>query len=275
MLVSTNDISWLCELAAQASEIILSCRSSSHKLQVQHKSDKTPVTKADQQASAAIVAALRQRWPDVPIISEEEELADYSERCHWPHYWLVDPLDGTRGFIQGSDEFTVNIALIESGVPTVGIIMAPVSAVTWVGMPGRAAYCFAADGIHHPLQAKDLAWQELRVVTGRFHAHKRLKALFDLLPGCKLQQQNSSLKFVTIATGDADFYPRFGPIYEWDIAAGHAILQAAGGCVLDLSGQDLQYNKKSSMLASPFIAMGHLASRRELENLLRELGDLL
>jgi 3'(2'), 5'-bisphosphate nucleotidase len=278
VVVSQEEEQALCRLAQSAGRLIMAYRQAHPQLDVKKKADATPVTEADQQASDYLVQALEQQWPDVPIISEEATCPPYKVRTSWSHYWLIDPLDGTRGFIQGSDEFTVNVALIENGLPVWGVMVAPVWGVTWVGRRNAGAYRIAADGVRTVLQADEVCWDGLRVLTGRFHGKTRLQALFDLLPSYRIHQQNSSLKFARIAEGKADFYPRFGPIYEWDIAAGQAILQAAGGRVVDVQGHELQYNTKSSMLAPPFMALGRMdaAPAQQLwQRLLDQLGALL
>ncbi len=236
-----------------------------HNLRVEHKADASPVTQADLAAHRIIVTGLAQAWPQIPIISEEGELPDFAQRRQWPTYWLVDPLDGTREFIAGNGEFTVNIALIEAGQPVLGVIYVPVTGQCYTGIRGLGAFKNQPDSaaftpIHPRALAPRLAQrQPVEVIASRRVGNVALEALLAKL-GQNLgplirRSMGSSLKLCLLAEGQADFYPRLGPTSEWDTAAAQAILEAAGGAVVDTQFQPLRYNQKASVLNPDFYAL--------------------
>lgn len=210
------------------------------------KADATPVTEADQEAEAVILAGLAQLSPDVPVVAEEstaagrvpEVLADAGR------FWLVDPLDGTKEFISRNGEFTVNIALIEAGEPVLGVVLAPALGVLYAGGRGLGGFRVDDNG-RRALQCRRAPAEGLAVVASRSHGDER--ALDAFLAGHRIASRvnaGSSLKLCLVAEGRADLYPRLGRTMEWDIAAGHAVLLAAGGslCRID-DGQPLRYGK--------------------------------
>lgn len=206
------------------------------------KSDASPVTDADERAEALIVPALRALTPDVPIVAEESVAAG-DVPAVGDEFWLVDPLDGTKEFIGRNGEFTVNIALIQHGVPVAGVVHAPALDRLFAGARGASAWT-ELGGRRSALQVRTAPPQGLTVVGSRSHGDAA--ALDAFLAGrrvAEVRSAGSSLKFCLVAAGEADVYPRFGRTMEWDIAAGHAVVAAAGGRVERLDGTPLRYGK--------------------------------
>ena len=230
---------------------------------VQHKDDASPLTAADLASHRRIVTGLSLLTPSVPVLSEESKDLDIAARRQWTRFWLVDPLDGTREFVKRNGEFTVNIALIEDGVATFGVIQQPVTGGLWHGGPGRGAFRREEDA-DIAIRARVPAAAPLRIAASRSHRDARTQAVIDALPGAEVIGCGSSLKFCKIAEGGLDLYPRFGPTSEWDTAAGQAILEAAGGAVLDPQGRPFRYNQRDTLLNGDFIALGDAALRGRL-----------
>lgn len=229
--------------------------------QVTMKSDQSPVTQADVAANEIIVEHLKKTDVTIPILSEENDIPDYSIRQTWTRYWLIDPLDGTRGFIKHSPEFCVNIALIENHAPILGVIYSPVSKECFYAIKNNGAFFIDPknNSTHHITTLKNKTGT-LCFLTGRFdrtlqmrHRKKLLEKQFGAI---SMIQMNSALKFPHIARGLADVYVRFGQTSEWDTAAGQCIVEEAGGVVVDFNGDSLHYNAQSSLINPPFIAMG-------------------
>ena len=228
-----------------------------------HKDDRSPLTAADLASHHCIVEGLRALTPDIPVLSEESKDIEIVNRREWNPLWLVDPLDGTREFIKRNGEFTVNIALIQDGVATFGVIQQPVTGLLWHGECGHGA--FRRDGdAEQSIHVRTPALIPLRVAASRSHRDERTQALLDALPDSEAVACGSSLKFCRIAEGGIDLYPRFGPTSEWDTAAGQAILEAAGGAVLDARGRPLRYNQRDTLLNGDFLAFGDAALRNSL-----------
>ncbi|GAB2495582.1 3'(2'),5'-bisphosphate nucleotidase CysQ [Arenimonas alkanexedens] len=223
--------------------------------EVQHKDDASPLTQADLAAHRIIVAGLRALTPDIPVLSEEDADVPWSLRQTWPRHWLVDPLDGTREFVKRNGEFTVNIALIEANRPVLGVVYAPVSGLLLHAAAGEGAWCRTATG-DVAVSSRRPATAPLRVAASRSHLDPRTAAALERMGQTERIGLGSSLKFCRIAEGQADVYPRFGPTSEWDTAAAQCVLEAAGGAVLRLDGQPLDYNRKASLLNPDFIALG-------------------
>ena len=241
-------------IAQEASDAILAVYQGD--FDVEHKPDASPLTDADLAAHRCIVAALSRLTPDIPVLSEEAaHTIALPVRRGWPRLWLVDPLDGTREFVKRNGEFTVNIALIDHGVAVFGVIQAPVTGVLWHGMPGHGAFRRDASG-EHPLRARRPAHAPLRVAASRSHLDPRTAAMMARVGDVETVGLGSSLKFCRLAEGAMDVYPRFGPTSEWDTAAGQAILEAAGGAVLDPAGRPFRYNQRDTLLNGDFIALG-------------------
>ncbi|WP_110647621.1 3'(2'),5'-bisphosphate nucleotidase CysQ [Salinicola peritrichatus] len=247
----------LVALCREAGEAIIEV--SAGRLDTRQKSDDSPVTAADLAAHHVLMKGL----PDIgdaqwPILSEESAAIPWSQRRSWSTYWLVDPLDGTKEFIRGSDQYTVNVALIDRQLPVLGVIEKPRSGEVWVGQPGRGAWYQASAGA--PWQALAVSQSDpLRLVVSRFHRGPRTQRLIDALPGAQVEQLGSSLKCCRIAEGRADLYPRFGPTSEWDTAAAQAIVEGAGGALVDIHHwQPLRYNTREELLNPPFVACASL-----------------
>lgn len=248
-------------LSYQASEAILSvyqrCRSSGE-MDVQLKADESPVTAADLAAHRILYNGLSGLLDGVPVLSEEQQIPDFEERSSWQRYWLIDPLDGTKEFIHGNDEFTVNIALIENGTPIAGVVTVPVTGVCYWAVDDKAFK--RVDDTDHPIHVRPLESSVLNMVASRRHGAGALADLESVLQAhfgaINYQSMGSSLKLCLIAEGKADFYPRFAPTCEWDTAAAHAIVRSAGGMVTTTSLQLLTYNTKDSLLNPWFYVIG-------------------
>lgn len=224
---------------------------------VETKGDNSPLTQADKKSNAVIVSGLRRMYPEIPIISEETKLTSYEERKNWKTYWLVDPLDGTKEFIKKNGEFTVNIALMSHGQPVLGVVYAPAQNKMWYGMKESGSFIVHDDGTKTQL-GKGKNWRDLSkiiVVASRSHLDENtMKFVEDLRKEGKevdFVSSGSSLKFCLVAEGKADVYPRFAPTMEWDTAAGQAVVELAGGIVLNWETKKrLEYNKEN--LLNPF-----------------------
>lgn len=219
------------------------------------KADASPVTAADLAAHKVIVNDLRRITPDLPVLSEESADIPFAERRRWDSYWLVDPLDGTKEFISKNGDFTVNIALVQGGTPVVGVVHIPASGLSYYGCVGVGAFRRDKDGQAAPIRVRKLiAGAPVKVVASRSHRGPLLDGYLAKLGPHETVSRGSSLKFCLVAEGAADVYPRLGPTSEWDTAAGHAILLAAGGQVIGMDGEPLAYNTKESLLNPHFIA---------------------
>ncbi|MEL7296960.1 MAG: 3'(2'),5'-bisphosphate nucleotidase CysQ [Pseudomonadota bacterium] len=220
---------------------------------VDQKADASPVTAADRAADALIREALLAAFPKLPVLSEESAIPDFAVRRRWSRYWLVDPLDGTREFVNRNGEFTVNIALIEDHRPVFGVIHAPVLGHSWWGGPDLGATAII-DGETESLHVRRKSPATPTVLTSRSHLTPAVDAWLDKMGSVEVQRVGSSLKFCYLAAGRGDVYPRFGPTSEWDTAAGHAVLRGAGGIVCRWDGTPLRYNTRDSLLNPDFIA---------------------
>jgi 3'(2'), 5'-bisphosphate nucleotidase len=222
---------------------------------VEHKDDDSPLTAADLAAHRCIVDGLARLTPEIPVLSEESAHEVPTEtRRSWRRLWIVDPLDGTREFVKRNGEFTVNIALVEDGVATYGIVQAPVTGVLWHGGAGMGAWR-RENGRDAPLRV-GRAHAPLRVATSRSHRDGRSEAFILRMGAIEPVSLGSSLKFCALADGELDLYPRFGPTSEWDTAAGQCVLEGAGGGVVDLQGRPFRYNQRGTVLNGEFIAFG-------------------
>jgi 3'(2'), 5'-bisphosphate nucleotidase len=242
------------DIAVDAGKAILDVYESD--FAVEHKDDKSPVTAADHAAHAVIIARLAQMTPDIPRLSEESGLPDFAIRRTWESYWLIDPLDGTKEFIKRNGEFTVNIALIEDHIPALGIVAVPAKDVVYYGCRGAGAWRREGAAAPRRIAVSPLKAAPLRVVGSRSHASPSLAAYADKLGEHELVSMGSSLKLCLVAEGAADVYPRLGPTSEWDTAAAQAIVECAGGTVVDVSGAPLRYNTKADILNPHFLVYG-------------------
>lgn len=228
-------------------------------LGVRVKADASPVSLADMAAHRHLVDGLTALDSTLPILSEEQASICWPERACWSRYWLVDPLDGTREFIAGYPDFTVNVALIEDGKATFGVVHAPAWGVSWLGGAAVGAWRCKA-GRYERISAVE-QWPP-RVLVSRSHLDSQTQAWVNQLPSPRLQQSGSSLKFCRLAEGGGDLYPRFAPTAEWDTAAAQAVLEGAGGAVLDtVLLQPLRYNRGESLLNGSFIACANPQGR--------------
>lgn len=234
---------------------------------VSHKADSSPVTVADQRAEAVILAGLAKIAPEVPVVAEEECAAGRMP-SHGALFFLVDPLDGTKEFLSRNGEFTVNIALVDAGVPVAGVVYAPVIGVIYAGYGnGDKAVAFKAKveggviGPESPIAVRPAPAEGLAAIGSRSHGAKETGDWLERFRVDTFVSAGSSLKFCLVAEGTADIYPRLGRTMEWDTAAGDAVLRAAGGLVTTLDGRPLVYGKREqssdSAYANPhFVAYG-------------------
>src|SRR5215212_4695205 len=239
----------IAEAAREAGEAILTIVRRG--FEVEAKSDRSPVTEADRAAELIILAALARAAPGVPVIAEEEVAAGRIP-AHEDTYFLVDPLDGTKEFIRGGDDYTVNIGLIEGGVPKLGAVFAPASGRLHVGCVGVGAWLVDGNG-RQQIRTRDRG-ELLTAVASKSHLNQATVDYLEAAAGtCGRVSIGSSLKFCIVAEGEADIYPRLSPTSEWDTAAGHAVLLAAGGLVDGPDGDMLRYGKRA-VLNRAFVA---------------------
>jgi len=242
------------DLARKAGDAILEVYASD--FDVQSKHDESPLTQADLAAHRRIIAGLAELTPDLPVISEEGGLPAFEKRGRWPTYWLIDPLDGTREFVNRNGEFTVNIALVDEGRPVLGVVHVPVQRKTYIGCEGQGAELRADGEPPRPIHVARSSGQPVRVVGSRSHRGSSLDAFIAKLGDCELVPMGSSLKFCVVAEGGADVYPRLGPTSEWDTAAAQAVVEQAGGSVVTLDGKPMKYNQKEDILNPHFMVIG-------------------
>jgi 3'(2'), 5'-bisphosphate nucleotidase len=224
-------------------------------LVVRAKADASPVTAADEAAEAVIVARLAELTPEVPVIAEELVASGHVPNVDDGAFWLVDPLDGTKEFVRRKGEFTVNIALIERREPILGVVLAPALRQAWWGTRDRGASARDADGRTRKIAARKAPPGGIVAIASRSHRDAETQAFLDRAGVAECMSAGSSLKFCLVAEGKADLYPRFGRTMEWDTAAGHAVLSAAGGRVTTSDGAPFLY-RKPGFENPPFIARG-------------------
>lgn len=222
---------------------------------VEHKEDRSPLTEADRAAHELISAQLNALTPDIPVLSEESAKIDYQERAAWNRFWLVDPLDGTKEFINRNGEFTVNIALIENQRAVLGVVYVPVTNVMYFAADGLGAFKQQGASAAQAIRTRHYAGKKPIVVASRSHAGPETEAFLKSLGEHDVVSMGSALKLCLVAEGAADVYPRLGPTMEWDTAAAQCVVEAAGGRVTDLKRQVLVYNK-SSLLNPWFMVSG-------------------
>jgi len=252
-----NPCSYLDEartLAKQAGEKILEIYNTG--FSVEEKDDKSPLTAADMASHNTIVAGLEALTPDIPVLSEESAKIPYAERAAWDTYWLIDPLDGTKEFIKRNGEFTVNIALVDKGVPVLGVVHVPVTGVTYAACAGQGSIKEVPGEGEKPIRVRKLSDSPVAVVGSRSHQGDSLKAFLEKLGDHEMVSMGSSLKICLVAEGVADVYPRLGLTSEWDTAAAHCVVTEAGGSLTDLEMQPLRYNTKDSLLNPFFFVFG-------------------
>lgn len=257
MRASTGLLAELEAVADEAAAMILEVYATDFR--VQGKADASPVTVADERAEAHIVAALQRLAPGVPVVAEEAA-ARGEVPAVGARFWLVDPLDGTREFVSRNGEFTVNIALVEDGAPVMGVVQVPVQGRRYAGLVGQGAWCEDAEGRRAIACRAVPPAGELVVASSRSHGDEAALRAWLVARGLaarplRRRTAGSSLKFGLLACGEADLYPRFGRTMEWDTAAGHAVLRAAGGELCTLDGAPMRYGKPG-FENPPFLARG-------------------
>jgi len=251
MQLSEDLLNGVLNIAEQAGAKIMEIYRQDHFV-VQEKADHSPLTEADMRSHQHICSELTKLTPDIPVLSEESDPEIAEQRHTWETLWLVDPLDGTKEFIGKSDEFTVNIALIHRNQPILGVIVAPALGASYYAMEDFGAYKKHAGQIK--VLNVPLPTQPYRVVASRRHGNDQLVHFLAQLESYDLVQAGSALKFCLIAEGKADVYPRLAPTYEWDTAAGHAILNQANGRVTTQQHQPFIYNARKTLLNQVFVA---------------------
>lgn len=250
------------DIARRAGQEIMQVYARGAGIDVSLKADDSPLTEADTRANDLIMQALQTLTPNIPILSEESATIAWQERQHWSCYWLVDPLDGTKEFISRNGEFTVNIALVREGEPVLGVVLVPVTGCCYFGLDGAGAW--RQDQQEPAVRINSGAWPAadqhhiLRVVASRRNGGEALAQMLTKLEThysrIELLNMGSSLKICLLAEGKADLYARLAPTCEWDTAAAHAILRAAGGEIYQPDFSTLRYNKEN-LLNPHFIAM--------------------
>jgi len=241
-------------LAEDAGRAILEVYSTD--FEVQSKEDESPLTQADLASHRWIDAGLKSLTPDIPVISEESGLPGFEERSTWSRYWLIDPLDGTKEFVNRNGEFTVNIALIENNRPVFGVVHVPVQNKTYVGCEGLGAQRRDGNSDAVSIGVAVASGSPARIVGSRSHRGASLDAYLESLGDHDMVPMGSSLKFCVVAEGGADLYPRLGPTSEWDTAAAQAVVEQAGGRVVTLDGKSMKYNTKADILNPYFFVIG-------------------
>lgn len=245
---------------------------------VHSKADDSPATVADIAAHEVLAAGLPSLDPEIPVLSEEDCNIPLAQRQHWTRWWLVDPLDGTKEFINGSAEYTVNVALIERGRVVFGVVGVPVTGALYYGGDGLGAWRREKSGESRPITMRTARADELIVVASKRHSSPAQEALMQGLdesfPTLQLLNVGSSLKFCQLAEGGADLYPRLAPTSQWDTAAAQGVLEGAGGQVLNLQGQPFTYAAQESYLNPYFVALPQQASwRKQVLILLHNIQD--
>jgi 3'(2'), 5'-bisphosphate nucleotidase len=247
-------------LLARTSAALVGYYHDAESVTVDRKADRSPVTTADRSAHAALAQGLATLTPDVPFLSEESSTEEIRERRDWRICWMVDPLDGTREFLGRTGEFTINVALIVDHVPILGFIAQPIENQCYLGMPGSGLWCCAGDDFEQltELSPSVTPGKNVRMSASQRHSPQRVAALIELLSGSGLPVERvnagSALKFFALVDGRADIYPRSSPCYEWDVAAGDALVRAAGGQVLTAEGLPMAYNHRDTLLVCYFVA---------------------
>ncbi|GAB1108444.1 MAG: 3'(2'),5'-bisphosphate nucleotidase CysQ [Shewanella algae] len=257
-LLDAKQLTLLAEMARAAGEAIMQYYQGGE-LAIERKADDSPVTAADLASHAVLQQALAREFPTWPQMSEEAADIPWAQRQGWETYWLIDPLDGTKEFIKGNGEFTVNIALIHRGQAVAGVVYVPATAVCYLGALGLGAWRETPNATGYQrveLNARAGVKRQIPVIVGsRSHSSPGLGEYLQQFGEHEMKSVGSSLKFCLLAEGKADIYPRLGPTSEWDTAAAQAVLESAGGRVLEYpAGNNLKYNQKETILNPWFIA---------------------
>ena len=256
MLNRSVSVDLLVEIAQKAGSEILKIYNDLN-YQVEIKDDSSPLTCADRVANDLIIKELTRAYRSINIVSEETELAEYAIRKQWKEYFLIDPLDGTKEFINRNGEFTVNIAFISNRVPVIGVVYAPVDDVLYFSDGTNSYKVHNGKKIELPVLKKNK--DIVTVVASRSHLNEETKNYIEQIKNVEFISMGSSLKLCLIAEGDADVYPRFAPTSEWDTAAAHAVVRTAGAKLIDVSSKnELLYNKQSIRNSSFVVCRDHI-----------------
>jgi len=239
--MNSEPVETVCDLAVEAGRRIMPFYRGN--FAVSAKPDASPLTEADLAAHHFLVESLPSLLSDVPVVSEESDQEIHQSVAGLPRFWLVDPLDGTKEFLKGTDEFTVNIALIEKGRPVLGVVHAPALGVTYYGSPLGGAWRKTGDNAPARISTRRADPAHLAVVASKDHAGPMVQAMLQRLSNPDLRSMGSSLKFCLVAEGSADLYLRDVPTMEWDTAAAQCVVESAGGQVCALDGNPLRYGK--------------------------------
>ncbi len=218
-----------------------------YKSSIEIKKDATPLTIADKASNNVIINSLKKINTKIPILSEEEKEIDFSSRKDWNRFWLVDPLDGTKEFINRNGEFTVNIALIEDSSPVMGVVYAPVKKKLWYGLKNHGSFLINNKEKPIKISKKKPLDEIIKIVSSRSHANdKKLKKYLKKFKKHEIVSMGSSIKMCLVADGTAHYYPRFGPTMEWDTGAAHAVVKYANGNIYNINTkEELIYNKEN------------------------------
>ena len=220
------------------------------------KEDDSPLTEADLSSHQVLTDGLSQMTPDIPILSEESDALEFTERSEWDRFWLVDPLDGTKEFIKQNGEFTVNVALIEAGKPVIGVVGVPAKGTMYWAADGVGAFKRTSSGETVRLRVTEdsRSREQMKVVVSRSHVNDETeeyaRRVAERAGNVELIPVGSALKLCMVAEGEAQVYPRLGPTMEWDVGAADCVVRQAGGVVRTMSGEELRYNKED--LLNPF-----------------------
>ncbi len=247
----------LLPLMREAGEVIMHHYTTVDSVKVHTKADRTPLTAADLASHDVIVQGLKKLTPDIPVLSEEAEIPPAGVRRRWPRVWLVDPLDGTREFIDASDQFCINVALVENGQASLGLIYSPVQDVCWMGIQDVGAWRIDSNE-RHPLSCRTMTENPVLISSSRRFTPDMLaceQGLQNHFGQVDRLAQGSALKFCRVADGEADIYPCFGPTSEWDTAAGQVIVESAGGMMMSLDYKPFRYNQRDTLLNGGFFLL--------------------
>ena len=251
----SNLLPHIIKLSKKAGDEILKIYDIDYK--IDEKDDKSPLTEADLASHHCIIAGLKKLTPEIPILSEESIEVPYNTRKQWGSYWLIDPLDGTKEFINKNGEFTVNIALIEDYRPILGVVYVPVKDITYAASQNKGAWKSIAGETEQRIQTRRYDGKKAIVVGSRSHRGSSLDAFLEQLPEYDILSMGSSLKLCLVAEGVADIYPRLGLTSEWDTAAAQCVVEQAGGVVYNVeTWKPLAYNTKEAILNPFFFVAG-------------------
>lgn len=260
--LKTDLINQIIEISKESGEAILKVYNTNFDFQI--KDDLSPLTKADILSHKIICERLKALTPNIPILSEESSYISFEERSKWNQYWLIDPLDGTKEFINRNGEFTVNIALIRNNSPVFGVIHVPTNGTTYWGSLQTGSHQLNCGSESNELSVSKDYKGPLKIVSSRSHPSKELSKILQKIKDCEIINVGSSLKFCLVASGEAHCYPRLGPTSEWDTAAGEIIARSAGAMIVDLRNRELKYNSRESYLNPPFLVSNNSINKEKI-----------